>query len=55
MNRRAGTAGEYRSNPGVLQNLGYGSGDRLEAGSRGDLQRRFPVLLGLRRIRPTRS
>lgn len=55
VNRRAGSSGEDRSNPGVLQDFGYGSGDRLEAGSRGELQRRFPVLLGRRRIRATRS
>jgi hypothetical protein len=52
---RAGTSGEYRSNPGALQDFGHGSRDDWKRGFRCELQRRFPVRLGLRRSRPTRS
>lgn len=55
MDGRAGASGQDRANPRVLQDFGDGSCDLQEAGSRGELQRRFPVLLGLRRSRPTRS
>lgn len=52
---RTGSSGEYCSNSGLLQGFGHGSCDGFNRGFRGELQRRFPVRLGLRRSRPTRS